>query len=99
MDQRVQFDFEVDFLNGGGIQGQDYRLDIADDEISDAQLAGIVTYVQYLHHPQDRGGVGLAHTGPIAEGFVGLLVGLAGVVGIAAWVGHRTDDEPLERHA
>jgi arylformamidase len=42
MDQRVQFDFEVDFLNGGGIQGQDYRLDIAGDDISDAQLADLI---------------------------------------------------------
>src|SRR5437870_666424 len=42
MDKRVQFDFEVDFLNGGGIQGQDYRLDIAGDEISDAQLADFI---------------------------------------------------------
>ncbi len=42
MDKRVQFDFEVDFLNGGGIQGQDYRLDIAGDDISDAQLADFI---------------------------------------------------------
>jgi arylformamidase len=42
MDKRVQFDFEVDFLNGGGIQGQDYRLDIAGDDVSDAQLADLI---------------------------------------------------------
>src|SRR5258706_11309323 len=42
MDKRVQFDFEVDFRNGGGIQGQDYRLDIRGDDISDAQLADFV---------------------------------------------------------
>jgi hypothetical protein len=28
MDKRVQFDFEIEFINGGGIQGQDFRLDI-----------------------------------------------------------------------
>ena len=27
-DRRVQFDFEIDFANGGGIQGQGFRLDI-----------------------------------------------------------------------
>ncbi|MEI2442882.1 cyclase, partial [Priestia megaterium] len=27
MDKRVIFDFEVDFTNGGGIQGQEFRLD------------------------------------------------------------------------
>jgi len=66
-------------------------------QLTDAQVADIVTYVQYLHHPDDRGGAGLGHTGPIAEGFVGLLVGLFGAVGVATWVGHRSDDEPRER--
>ena len=65
--------------------------------LSDAQVADIVTYVRYLDHPSDRGGAGLGHTGPIAEGFVGLLFGVAGLVGVAAWVGHRSDDEPKER--
>jgi len=33
MDKRVRFDFEIDFTNGGGIQGQDFRLDIDGDDI------------------------------------------------------------------
>jgi arylformamidase len=37
--KRVQFDFEIEFLNGGGIQGQGFRLDIAGDDIEDAELA------------------------------------------------------------
>jgi kynurenine formamidase len=39
MAHRVQFDFEIDFSNGGGIQGQDFRLDIAGDDIAERQLA------------------------------------------------------------
>lgn len=39
MDKRVQFDFEIDFSNSGGIQGQDFRLDIEGDNISDEELA------------------------------------------------------------
>ncbi len=39
MNKRVKFDFEIDFTNGGGIQGQDFRLDIAGDDISDKELA------------------------------------------------------------
>ncbi|MEH7014609.1 cyclase [Neobacillus niacini] len=39
MDKRVQFDFEIEFTNGGGIQGQDFRLDIDGDDISDEELA------------------------------------------------------------
>jgi arylformamidase len=38
-DKRVKFDFEVDFSNGGGIQGQDFRLDIHGDDIGDEALA------------------------------------------------------------
>src|SRR5438552_6322187 len=39
MEKRVQFDFEVEFTNGGGIQGQGFRLDIAGDDITDQELA------------------------------------------------------------
>ena len=39
MDKRVQFDFEIEFTNGGGIQGQEFRLDINGDDISDEELA------------------------------------------------------------
>ena len=38
-DRRVKFDFEVDFSNGGGLQGQDFRLDIEGEDISDEELA------------------------------------------------------------
>ncbi len=38
--KRVQFDFEVEFLNGGGLQGQGFRLDIDGDDIADDALAG-----------------------------------------------------------
>jgi arylformamidase len=42
MDKRVVFDFEVEFTNGGGIQGQDFRLDIAGNEIPDEVLANYI---------------------------------------------------------
>jgi hypothetical protein len=38
-DKRVRFDFEVDFSNGGGLQGQDFRLDIEGEDISEEELA------------------------------------------------------------
>jgi len=38
-DRRVKFDFEVDFSNGGGLQGQDFRLDIEGEDISSEELA------------------------------------------------------------
>ncbi|CAN7528798.1 cyclase family protein [Rhizobium sp. LjRoot30] len=41
-DKRVCFDFEVEFSNGGGIQGQDFRLDIESDDIGDDELAAYI---------------------------------------------------------
>ncbi|MCF0041624.1 cyclase family protein [Dyadobacter fanqingshengii] len=42
MEHRVVFDFAIEFTNGGGIQGQDFRLDIAGDTISDQELADYI---------------------------------------------------------
>lgn len=39
MQWRVLFDFEIEFSNGGGLQGQDFRLDIPGEQIGDAELA------------------------------------------------------------
>ena len=41
-DKRVQFDFNIEFLNGGGVQGQDFRLDIDGDDIEDRALADYI---------------------------------------------------------
>ncbi|WP_216848854.1 oxaloacetate decarboxylase [Pedobacter sp. L105] len=41
-EKRVVFDFDVEFTNGGGIQGQGFRLDITAENIGDAELA---TYI------------------------------------------------------
>jgi arylformamidase len=37
--RRVQFDLDIEFLNGGGLQGQQFRLDIDGDDIDDSTLA------------------------------------------------------------
>jgi kynurenine formamidase len=42
IDKRAVFDFEVDFLNGGGIQGQGFRLDIEGEEIDDQALRDVI---------------------------------------------------------
>jgi len=42
MPKRVVFDFDIQFTNGGGIQGQDFRLDIEGDEITDRALADYI---------------------------------------------------------
>ena len=49
MDKRVKFDFEIYFTNGGSIRGEDFRLDISRDTISDQELSDhIVTDLQLL---------------------------------------------------
>jgi arylformamidase len=42
MDKRVKFDFEIYFTNGGSIKGNDFRLDISGEEISDKELADYI---------------------------------------------------------
>src|ERR1700744_2064420 len=41
-DKRAVFDFEIDFLNGGGLQGQGFRLDIDGEEIADRDLGDAI---------------------------------------------------------
>ena len=38
MDQRVKFDFEIYFTNGGSLKGEDFRLDIQGNDISENEL-------------------------------------------------------------
>ena len=37
-EHRVEFDFEITFTNGGGVQGQGFRLDIPGEDVSDAWI-------------------------------------------------------------
>ncbi len=41
-EKRVRFDFEIDFLNGGGLSGREFRLDIEGDDIADDALADAI---------------------------------------------------------
>jgi kynurenine formamidase len=42
IDKRAVFDFEIEFSNGGGVQGQGFRLDIDGDEITDRELGDAI---------------------------------------------------------
>lgn len=42
MQKRVVFDFEIEFSNGGGLQGQGFRLDIDGDDIAEEALADYI---------------------------------------------------------
>jgi len=67
--------------------------------LSDAQVADIVAYLTgVIQHPNNRGGIFLGGIGPVAEGFVGLLVGVGGLMLIAFWIGDRSEPDPAEAH-
>ncbi len=58
--------------------------------LSDAQVRDIVAYVtEYIQHPKNPGGLGLGGLGPVAEGFIGLALGVGLLCLAAFWVGER----------
>jgi ubiquinol-cytochrome c reductase cytochrome c subunit len=59
--------------------------------LSDYQVRDIVKFVTTeIQHPRNPGGFGLGGLGPVAEGFVGLALGV-GVLALAGfWVGERS---------
>ncbi len=60
-------------------------------QLSNKQLTDLVAYVTgYIQHPVNRGGLALGGVGPVAEGFIGLLLGVGGLMLVAFWIGdHR----------
>jgi ubiquinol-cytochrome c reductase cytochrome c subunit len=58
--------------------------------LSDNQVRDIVAYVsEYIQHPRNNGGFGLGGVGPVAEGFVALLIGVGVLVLVCFWIGER----------
>lgn len=60
------------------------------DIVSEYDLDDLVAYVQYLDSPEDPGGLPIGRTGPIPEGFVAWLIGMAALVGLVYWIGTRS---------
>jgi ubiquinol-cytochrome c reductase cytochrome c subunit len=59
-------------------------------QLSDQQVADVVAYVTgTLQHPDNAGGLGMGGIGPVAEGFIALLIGVGGMMLIAFWLGDR----------
>jgi len=58
-------------------------------QIDDRELDAIVAYVLASRQPEDRGGFGLGHVGPVPEGMVAWLVAAVGLVGVCALIGRR----------
>jgi ubiquinol-cytochrome c reductase cytochrome c subunit len=57
--------------------------------ISDGQLNSIIAYIQASKKPEDRGGWGIGHIGPVPEGMIAWLIAGAVLVGLCALIGER----------
>jgi ubiquinol-cytochrome c reductase cytochrome c subunit len=58
--------------------------------LTDAQVRDIVSYVSgRIQHPTNPGGFSLGGVGPVAEGFVALLLGVGGLALVCFWIGER----------
>ena len=63
-----------------------------DERTIDAHtLDSIVRYVQLTKDPADEGGWGIGHLGPIPEGLVAWLIGLAALVLVVRFIGERSE--------
>jgi ubiquinol-cytochrome c reductase cytochrome c subunit len=57
--------------------------------ISDRQLDSIIAYLQAAKKPDDRGGWGIGHIGPVPEGIVAWFIAAVVLVGFCALIGER----------
>lgn len=66
------------------------------DEIDAKDLDDLVSYVQYLRKPDDKGGLAIGRVGPVPEGFVAWSVGVVLLLACVFWIGTRS---PIRRRA
>lgn len=57
--------------------------------ISASEVNDIAAYLKSMEHPYDKGGNGLSHLGPVAEGAVTWLIVMVGLVFVTRWIGKR----------
>ncbi len=65
--------------------------------LTESQLNDVVAYVyKVIQNPNNAGGLALGGVGPVAEGFIGLFLGVGVCVLIAMWIGERTKEDDAE---
>jgi ubiquinol-cytochrome c reductase cytochrome c subunit len=69
------------------------------DTFDDQQVDDIARYVQYLQHPNDRGGLPIGRIGPVPEGFVAWTLGMGALLAAVAWIGTRSPARRARRTA
>ena len=58
-------------------------------QVSDQQLSEVAAYLRFLRDESARGGAAVGGVGPVAEGYIGWLVYLVALLGIARWIERR----------
>lgn len=58
-------------------------------QFTNQQVAAIADYVHWLSTGPDRGGLGIAHFGPVPEGFVAIIFGLGILLVVSRLIGNR----------
>jgi ubiquinol-cytochrome c reductase cytochrome c subunit len=64
-----------------------------EDVFTKEEVDSIVRYVVALQDPKDPGGAPIGHIGPVAEGAVGLLVGVGALIVLIRWIGTRIGEQ------
>ena len=68
------------------------------NQIPEADLNSIARYVdQAVQHPDDRGGWGIGHLGPVPEGLIAWMLATAALLLVARLVGERSEGEAPSR--
>jgi ubiquinol-cytochrome c reductase cytochrome c subunit len=73
----------------------------SESQITPAEVNSIARYVELTQHPDDAGGFGIGHIGPVPEGLVAWLAAIAALLLVARVIGERlggsaADDEAEE---
>ena len=58
-------------------------------QLNENQVSAVAHYVEYLHQPSHPGGLTISGFGPVAEGFVGIVVGLGLLLLVSRLIGNR----------
>jgi quinol---cytochrome-c reductase cytochrome c subunit len=61
--------------------------------IPDRELDSIIRYVEYTKHADNRGGWAIGDVGPVPEGLVAWLIGLAALIAVCVVIGERLKHE------
>jgi ubiquinol-cytochrome c reductase cytochrome c subunit len=61
-------------------------------QIDSEELDSLARYVQLTQEPEDAGGLGIGHIGPVPEGLVAWFAAIAALLLIARLIGERADD-------